>query len=75
MQICITDLVTSLPLIYWKDLQLEKWLQIGYNASCLRGTNSEKEVGTMYFFSCNTDCSTDCSSIWQILSCIFGFGC
>ena len=43
---------------------------------CPRETNSEKEVGKMFFFSCNTDCNTKCSSIWQILSRICsGFGC
>ena len=28
----------------WKNLQLDKWLQIGYNSSCPRETNSKKEV-------------------------------
>ena len=58
-----------------KYLQLEKWLQISYNASCHRETNSDKEVGKMFFFSCNNECNTDCSSIWQILSWICGFCC
>ena len=60
--------------INWKDLQLAIWLQIGYNASCLRETNSDKEVSKMFFCG-NTCCNTDCSSIWQILSQICGFGC
>ena len=59
----------------WKNLQLDKQLQIGYNSSCLRETNSEKEVGKMFFFSCNTGCNTNCNAIWQILSQICGFGC
>ena len=62
--------------VCWKDLQLEKVLQIGYNTTCLRETHSDKEVGTMFFFSCNTGCGNNgCSSIWQILSQICGFGC
>ena len=56
-------------------LQLEKWVGIHYNTPCLRGTNTEKEVGKMFFFTCGNCCNDDCSSIWQILSQICGFGC
>ena len=59
----------------WKNLQLAFAAGIRYNSVCLRETNSDKEVGKMYFFNCNTDCCTNCSSIWQILSRMCGFGC
>ena len=59
----------------WKDLQLEKRLQIGYNSFCPRETYSDKEVGKMFFFFNKNNCNTDCSSIWQILSQICGFCC
>ena len=58
-----------------KYLQLAIWLQIGYNALCLRETNSDKEVSKMFFFSCNTNSNNGCGSIWQILSQICGFCC
>ena len=56
-------------------LQLDKWLQISYNHTCPRETNTEKEVGKMFFFNCDSICNFDCSSIWQILSQLCGFGC
>ncbi len=59
----------------YQDLQLDIWLQIGYNHTCPRETNTYKEVWPMFFFNCNSACDTDCSSIWQILSRLCGFGC
>ena len=56
-------------------LQLDKWLQISYNPSCPRETNSDKEVGKMFFFNCGNNSNTGCCSIWQILSQLCGFGC
>ena len=34
----------------WQYLQLEKWLQKGYNPYCLRETKSEKEVPRCFLF-------------------------
>ena len=59
----------------WQYLQLAKCVKTGYNPSCHRGTNSDKEVGKMFFFTCNTNCCNDCSTIWQILSRFCGMGC
>ena len=36
----------------------------------------KKEVGAMFFFSCNNGGNTGCNSIWQLLSQLCGgFGC
>ena len=51
------------------------WGRDRLQSPCLRETNSDKEVGKMYFFNCDTNCCTNCSAIWQILSRICGFGC
>jgi len=58
----------------FQNLQLEKWLRIGYNPFVFARQILKQEVGKMFFFNCNTN-NSDCSSIWQLLSRMCGFGC
>jgi hypothetical protein len=62
-------------IIPFQYLQLDKKTRIGYNPTCLREANTEKEVGKMFFFFGGNCCNNDCGSIWQILSQICGTGC
>jgi len=71
-----TGLEPMPPCVLLEKLTACKIVTKQLQSYCPREINTEKEVGTMFFFSCNNSGNTGCNSIWQLLSQLCGgFGC